>query len=376
MAALTGGTDERRAALAELAPVIDDSVAEMEAGARLTDGVVAALKAAGAYRMAMPAAWGGPQLPMLEVLDVVEQLSYLEGAVGWCAMIGCDGAFYSAWLDDAIGKAMYDDLDAITAGWVMPAGSATPVDDGFRLSGRWSFGSGSTHADWFCSGGLVADTFEWRMFFVPRAEVNVLPGTWDTTGLRGSGSYDYAVDDVFVPRERTFSFADPPQRPDSLYAHRATFAVKVAAVPTGLARRAIDEVRAMAETKMVMPQLVPLRDLPGTQEAIARAEALVLANRAWFHDVVGRLTDRLDAGAELDPQIRRHLLLSASSAIQSSRQAIELLAEVVGSDSVKRGHRLERIRRDAATASTHIVGRAFQPCGRALLGLDPEHPLF
>jgi indole-3-acetate monooxygenase len=376
MAGLVGTREERVAALAEVSAAVDGTVDEMESRAQLPDDVVACLRRTGAFRMAMPAAWGGPELPMVEIVDVIEELSYIEGAVGWYSMIGCDGGFYSAWLDDEVGRGMYSNLDSITAGWVNPVGKVTPVDGGYRLSGRWSFGSAGPHADWFCSGGLVPDPFEWRMFFVPGDEVEILPGTWDTTGLRGSGSYDYAIDDAFVPAERTFTFAETPRRSGSLYRHRATFAVKVAAVPLGLARRAIDETRALAEKKVVMPQLVAMRELPAVQESLGRAEALVAAHRTWFLDVVGQLTAQLESGREPDADVRRHLLLSASAAIQASRDAVELLATVVGSDSVKRSQRLERIRRDIATASTHIVGRSFDACGRALLGLDPAHPLF
>ena len=156
----------------------------MEIDCRLPDEVVDVIRGAGVFRMPMPAAWGRPELPMVEILEVIEALSYVEGAVGWCAMIGCDAAFYSAWLDEDVGRAMFEDLDSITAGWVMPAGTATPTEGGYRLSGTWSFGSGSTHADWFCNGALVSDTLEWRLMFVPTGNVSVLAGTWDTTGLR------------------------------------------------------------------------------------------------------------------------------------------------------------------------------------------------
>jgi alkylation response protein AidB-like acyl-CoA dehydrogenase len=376
MGVLYGPADARDAALDALRPIIERSVDAMEAEARLPDDLVDALRQAGAFRMPMPAAWGGPELPFVEICEVIEQLSYLEGAVGWVVMIGCDGGFYSAWLDDAVGRELYTDLDAITAGWVLPAGRATPADGGYRLSGRWSFGSGSTSADWFCSGGLVADTLEWRLFFVPAAEVQVLAGTWDTTGLRGSGSNDYSCDDVFVPTERTFSLLDPPRRPGALYAHRGTFAVKVAAVALGLGRRAIDEFAELAPRKLVMPALTPMSELPAAQVATARAEALVTAHRTWFFDVLARLAAALERGDELPEELRRHLVLAASAAVQASREAVEELAAVAGTDSIRRGGRLERIRRDLATAATHVVGKLFEPAGRSRLGLDPAHPLF
>jgi alkylation response protein AidB-like acyl-CoA dehydrogenase len=375
VAVLWGDRDERAQSLAEIAQVIDAHRDQLELDCRLPEPLVAALRSAGAFRLPIPAAWGGPELPMVEIAEVLEELAYLEGAVGWCAMIGCDGGFYTAWLDDEVGRAMYADLDAVTAGWVVPAGSAVPVDGGHRLTGRWSFGSGSTHADWFCTGGLTADTMQWRLFFLPAEDVAVVPDSWDTTGLRGTGSNDYAITDAFVPEERSFDFAEPAKRSGTLYGFRGTFALKVGAVPIGLARRALDEVVALAERKIVMPQLTPLRDLLTLQEGVAKAEALIFSSRAYYHEALHRLADAVDAGG-VDEHTRRHAWLSAASSVQACRQAVELLAELVGTDSVRRSNRIERIRRDLVTASTHIVGRTWGPAGRHLLGLDPGHPIF
>ncbi len=376
MAVIWGGPDERAEVLAGIAAALDRDPERMEIDCRLPDEVVAVMRSAGVFRMPMPVAWGGPELPMGELLEAIEELSYVEGAVGWCAMIGCDAAFYSAWLDDDVGRALFEDLDSITAGWVMPAGSATPTEGGYRLSGTWSFGSGSTHADWFCNGALVADTLEWRLMFVPAADVDVVAGTWDTTGLRGTGSFDYRVDDAFVPGERTFSLQERPKRAGSLYSHPATFAIKAGAVPIGLARRALDEVRVLAETKLVAPQLVPLRELVSTQTAFARADALVAAHRCWFYDSVRRLMDATGRGELPTDEVRRNLFLSTAAAVHACRDAVELLAEVAGTDSIRRSNRLERIRRDLVTAATHVVARGWEPCGRSALGLDPGHPLF
>ena len=375
MAALWGEQDERRQALADIGQVVDAHRDELEVDCRLPAPVVDALRAAGAFRLPIPAAWGGPELPLVQIADVLEELAYLDGAVGWCAMIGCDGGFYTAWLDDEVGRTMYADLDSVTAGWVVPAGSAEPVDGGHRLTGRWSFGSGSTHADWFCTGGLTADTMEWRLFFVPAADVSVVPGSWDTTGLRGTGSNDYAIDGAFVPLERSFDFTDPPKRSGTLYGFRGGFALKLGAVPIGLARRALDEVVALAERKIVMPQLTPLRELLTMQEGAAKAEALIYSSRAYYHDALHRLAEAVEAGG-VDEHTRRHAWLAAASAVQTCRQAVEVLSELVGTDSVRRSNPVERIRRDLATASTHIVGRTWGPAGRHLLGLDPGHPLF
>src|SRR4029077_9541877 len=115
------------------------------------------LKQAGAFRIAMPREWGGPEMSMPDQLRLFERLSYADPAVGWCVMIGCDAGYFSAFLDDAAGRTLWPDLDMVTAGWHMPAGIARRVDGGFVVDGRWSLASGCTHADVMVSGCMVHD---------------------------------------------------------------------------------------------------------------------------------------------------------------------------------------------------------------------------
>src|SRR5687768_837921 len=129
-------------------------------------------------------------------------------------MIGSDGGYWTAFLDDAVGRDLYADLDAFTGSSVEPGGRAVAVPGGFRVSGRWRFGSGCRHATWMVANCVVFDGDaprqaprggpDLRMCFLPAASCEVID-TWTTTGLRGSGSHDYAATDVFVPEERTFN---------------------------------------------------------------------------------------------------------------------------------------------------------------------------
>src|SRR5688572_29694905 len=120
----------------------------------LPDDIVQALRDAGAFRMPMPTAWGGPELPILEQIEVIEEASYANGSVGWCVMIGCDTGYYSAFLDDSVAREAFPSLDGVTAGLAQPATSAVKVDGGYRVSGRWRFGSGINHADHVVGGAI------------------------------------------------------------------------------------------------------------------------------------------------------------------------------------------------------------------------------
>src|SRR5918996_2072695 len=180
-----------------VAPVLREEAAESERQRQLTPRAVAALRSTGVFRMPMPRAWGGPEVDPPAQIEIIEELSHADGSAGWWAMIGSDGGFYSAALADDIGRSLYRDLDAVTAGWVQPGGQLDRFDGGYRLSGRWQFGSGCTHADVmvggaqvFTDGELVMATDgtpEWRIAMLPADRFDVLD-TWDVTGLAGSGS--------------------------------------------------------------------------------------------------------------------------------------------------------------------------------------------
>jgi alkylation response protein AidB-like acyl-CoA dehydrogenase len=108
--------------------------------------------------MAMPHTWGGLQLDPLAQFEVLEALTMADASTGWCAYIGaCSGGFFTAFLDQSVAREMYRDVDTITGGAIRPAGQATAVPGGYRVSGRWPFGSGCHHCTWVTSGCIVYD---------------------------------------------------------------------------------------------------------------------------------------------------------------------------------------------------------------------------
>ena len=145
-------------------------------------------------------------------MEVIETLSRADASVGWCAFIWADSGIYSGYLDDAVAREMYARLDMATSGWVHPAGTARRVDGGYRMSGRWMFGSGCGHCDWLVAGRTVLERdgsvardangrAPWRILYARPDDYEILD-TWYTTGLRGTGSNDYRCEDVFVAEER------------------------------------------------------------------------------------------------------------------------------------------------------------------------------
>ena len=151
-AALTGAdikANVRRVA----AEIRDRNLApEFDRDRKLPKDIVEQLRAAGVFRMNMPRIWGGPEMTSMEQVEVVEELSRADGSVGWCSFIWCDSGLYSGYLDDSVARALYPKLDMAQSGWVYPAVPAIRVDGGYRVSGRWIFGSGSNHCDMLAAG--------------------------------------------------------------------------------------------------------------------------------------------------------------------------------------------------------------------------------
>src|SRR5579864_9613963 len=181
--------------------------------------LVREMQRAGIFRLAMPRAWGGPELDLLAQIRVIETLSIADASAGWCTMIGIDGGYMTAYIDQSVGREMYPDLDAVTAITFAPPGKAVKTKGGYVVNGRWPFGSGCQHAKWLIGHFAVFDGDsmrvgpnglpETRFGFLPADEGEILD-TWNTNGLRGSGSNDWTVKDGFIPRGADFQPGGPP----------------------------------------------------------------------------------------------------------------------------------------------------------------------
>ena len=317
---------EIRAAVEDLLPDVARRAEEISAARRLPAPLVRDLRVAGAFRIALPRARGGPEMTPREQVELVEMISAVDPSVGWCVMIGSDSELFGAFLEPTVAETLFADPDAICAGLAQPAGRATVVPGGFEVSGRWAFGSGCTHADVMVAGFLVLEggaprmradgNPDWRIAVAPASSFEILD-TWYTTGLAGSGSNDYTVDGLVVPVEHTFSFWESPQRPEPLYALPGAFLLNMPGGPLGLATNAIDVVRALSADKLVVPELVLMRDLVRVRRMVAQAETQLGAARLRLRLARSR-GDVLQAGEEPDRELRAALTLARTNAFRTA----------------------------------------------------------
>jgi len=378
-------------AVRALTPQIRAAGEEIEAGRQLPESIVEAMKRAGAFRMTMPREWGGPEVDPLTQIRVIEALSYADGSVGWCAMINSDGGYFSAYLEPSVAREMYRDLDAPTGGSLLFTGRAEAVNGGYRINGRWPFVSGCLHCDWLIFSCNVMENGsarsmpngmpERRFCFVAKHETEVLD-TWYTTGLRGSGSHDVAINDVFVPVERTYSFPSPPRRKGALYAYPLMFAYNLPGVTLGIARAAIDSFIEIAPRKQVTMSMltgkpVMLRDEAYAQNAVARAEALVGSARDYIFARIDEIWQTLLAGAQLTLKQRALYRIAIAHAHAACVEAVEGLFKAYGGGAVYMSSPFDRYLRDLLTINQHTMNslKIYETAGRVLLGFDLHDPL-
>lgn len=192
-----------------MVPVLRERADATEKARRLSADTAGTFADAGFFRMLVPSALGGGEVHPRTFVDVLEALGSGCGASGWIAMTGSTTGLLAAYLPDA---EPFRDPSGIYAGVFAPRGKATPVEGGYRVTGRWPFTSGVDNATLRLGGALVFEGNaprmlpsgepEIRSFFFDADQTSVID-TWDTSGLRGTGSHDMAVDDVFVPAERS-----------------------------------------------------------------------------------------------------------------------------------------------------------------------------
>lgn len=365
---------------------IREAVPTMQAERQLTSTVVDGMRAAGVFGMALPRSLGGPGLSPFEQFEVIEALTYADGSVGWCAMIGADPGYLPGFHDDATVAELYPTRNLVGAGKVQPMGKAVRRCEGWRVTGRWDFGSGSSHADCFIGGVFLCDESGERLedergqpvvrvAHLPRDQV-VIRDTWNTIGMRATASNDYEVTDAVIPDNWIFDVRAPMQRDDPLYRMPAWLIVKHSGNLTALARRAIDEAVTAAETKMVLPQRQLLIDHPGTLETIARAEAAAHSARAFLTTEIDRLWDACLNDGDLSMKsiapLRLAMVNASTVAVEVTRSMFDLLTTTsIAADSV-----FAQLVGDAAVANTHVAlsHRSWAPLGARLTGRPVTGP--
>jgi alkylation response protein AidB-like acyl-CoA dehydrogenase len=382
-------TNEFSTKIHALLPRIRERRAEIEEARRLPRDLVDELTATGIFGLGVPKALGGDEADALDMLRVIETLSTADGSTGWCSMLAIGGGLVAGYMREDGAREVFADPRAPTALVADPAGAAVREGDGVRVSGRWRFASGVTHAPWITLGCIIMKDGQPSMtphgpeivhVFVPTKDVQI-HDTWHVSGLCGTGSNDVSVDGVFVPESRMKSLFDPTGfRPEPLYQMPvlAHVAPAVSAVALGVARAALDEVAELAQTKVPDMSTAPVAERSVAQVEIARMEGELGAARSFLYDACDDVWQTCLAGAT--PTMRQRALcrIAANHATEVSARVARRASTLGGSNSVFNTSSLQRHARDADVITHHFSQSPYvwEDAGRALLGLEPLAPLF
>jgi len=377
----------------KVAPTILEHAAYAESEADLRPEVIAALTEHLFFRIWTPRAFGGLEVEPTTAIRIFEELARIDASVGWVVANSAVITTFIQMLPDDGHAEIYADPDSVIGGGWFPPGAASPVDGGYRLSGQWAFGSGARHAAWLTGMSVVLGSDgqpELGPDGAPLLLVHAVPADeaevvshWDTLGMRGTGSHDVRLDDVFVPLRRTFVMR-PFDAPGSAFTgplytfHLWLGAAVIGAVALGAARAALDGFTTIAREKTPSYTAQVLSDRPIVHDHVARATAALGAARAYLHGALDDAYAAFESGSAPDLERLMPVQLASSYAVELAIRAVTLVQDLAGTSGIRAEGGLERHFRDVHTIAQHTLASAarYESVGQLLLGKTSDWNFF
>jgi alkylation response protein AidB-like acyl-CoA dehydrogenase len=372
--------------------LVTAEAAESERMRTLTPAIVEQMWATGLMSAFNPAAAGGVEPSFAEMIETWIEMAWQDGSFGWIGIANLPSSFAAAAYlpDEGFAEVFTANHNLVTlGGQFFPNGQGNAVDGGYLLSGSWSFGSGTGHSQYVAAGFLPMDNGEIRwaaeglpemqVAVVPRAQISFNDG-WHVQGLKGTGSYDYSVQEVFVPASRTFElFTRRPCRGTSPATRMGLMPVTAAGHASwalGVAKSMLDDVQDLAATKFRMSDMASLASRPTFQKGLAHHRAAWRAARLLVLDAFTTAEAAVAAGEELTPALRADMRVAAVYATDTARGCAEWAHLVAGTSAIREGSRLERAFRDVYTGTQHafISEKVAIDAAQIWLGIIDDQP--
>jgi 3-hydroxy-9,10-secoandrosta-1,3,5(10)-triene-9,17-dione monooxygenase len=373
----------------ELLPTLRDRAQETEDLRRIPDETIKSLQGTGFFRLLQPKRYGGLEASPIDFYRGVRLIASACGSTGWVSSVLGVHPWQLGLYDDRAQQEVWgDDPSTLVSSSYAPMGRAKAADGGFTFSGRWSFSSGCDHAQWVFLGGLVVDgdgnVIDFRTFLLPRSDYEI-EDVWDTVGLRGTGSNDIIVKDVFVPEYRTLSFVDtgrcygPGQEVNDGTIYKLPFAsvfsCSIAVPILGMAQGAYDayvnwtkeRVRASTGTQASADSFNQLR----IAEAASKLDAAVLQ----IERNIGEELACIERGEKIPMPLRVQTRRDQVSATGAGIAAVDRLFESAGGRALRTGTPIQRFWRDAHAGRVHAINdpeKALVMFGQFELGLKVQ----
>jgi 3-hydroxy-9,10-secoandrosta-1,3,5(10)-triene-9,17-dione monooxygenase len=379
-----------RQAAAEMVPRLLARAGESERLRHIHPDTIAELHSNGLMRLMQPARFGGSELGLDDLMNVVFELSRGCASTAWVYSNLASHAWNLGQFELQAQEDIWgEDPNALAAtGLAFPCGKATPVEGGYRLTGLWPFGSGVDASTWMLVGAMTeraGGAPERRFFLVPQSDFKSLDN-WSAYGLTATGSHDVQVEDAFVPAHRSVSaeiFAAGQNLPGAqLYSNPlfsmptfAAFAYILSSVPVATAKAAVEQFTSNMRARASTYTGTRVAELSSVQARIAEAASCV----EFAETVIRRDWQTLEANVQagefpsMETKLRwkRNVAFATGLAVR----AIDVLMPAAGAGGLKTDLPLQRQFRDIHAASSHIAltwdvhAAAY---GQSALGLQPQ----
>ncbi len=379
---------DKRATLLEavegVSDVLINCAAEAEQIATLSPAAAQALHEAGLFSLKLPAELGGAEADPVTQIEVIEAVSRLDAAAGWCVMIGATAISRpGAFLPDETIQQVFSDTYIPRASTVgTREGEGVPIDDGYLLNGRWSFASGIRHSEWLgvsFKSTRPDGSISHRSGFFPTAKAKI-HDNWDVAGLRGTGSCDFSLTDVWVADAFTWDReVDLPKRGGPLY-HLGVpgFVINEhVGFALGVGRRALDAVIDMAQTKKRGLQTSVLASRAVFQHQLAVCDLKLRAARALALDVYEAAWRSCCQHNSLEPRLQAELRSTATYVTEVAVDVATRAFRFGGGAALHHSHILQRCLRDLNAGAQHFMvnDSSYENQGQFMLGLPDANPM-
>jgi alkylation response protein AidB-like acyl-CoA dehydrogenase len=388
---------QRGAALVEqarrLVPLIESAADRIERDRVIPPEVLSALHDARLFRMLLPRSYDGEELDPATFFQVMETIATADASVAWCIGQGSGVSMAAAYLKPEVARTVFGDDRAVAAsGPSQRDARAVIVDGGYRVSGHWSFASGSRHAQWLGGHCTVCERdgsprlgpngkpLEQRTMLFPKARA-AMTDVWQVMGLKGTGSDNYSVTDLFVPEDFSFTRESDDDRRERGPLYRFSifnmFGVAFSGVALGIARKVLDDFIRLAKEKTPASSATLLRDNGVIQSQVGLSEARLQSARIYVIDTFRRLYEHAASGSGFTHEQRVANRIVTCHAIHQAREVVNFAYHAAGATAIFERNPFERRFRDFHTVTqqgqAHFAN--FELLGQALLGVTPNKRL-
>lgn len=366
-------------------PALRERAQQCEDECKVPDATIRDFQEAGFFKILQPRRWGGYELDPHSFYAV--QMTLAEACMSSAWVLGVVAVHnWQLALFDAQAQADVwgDDPTILISSSYMPRAEVTPVEGGYRISGRWGFSSGVDHCQWAFLGGLVPDPEggppDYRTFLVPRSDF-VVDRVWDTLGLRGTGSQDVVVKDAFVPAYRThrskdgFQTTSPGLKVNDAPLYKLPFGqIFVRAVSSsaiGALKGALDAFRAYGSERVSSNDFSRTANDPDAQRVIAETAAAVDEMQLVLNRNFDVLMGQASAGADYDLEQRLLFRFQSGQILDRCAKLITRMFYSCGALGIYRSSPLVRAFVDIHSGRTHVAnnpGSVSRNLGAVLLG--------